>query len=41
VLRGGSFNNEPGNVRCANRDRNTPTNANANNGFRVVLGVVR
>jgi len=40
-LRGGSFNNEPGNVRCANRDRNNPSNANANNGFRVVMGEVR
>ena len=38
VLRGGSFNNQPGNVRCANRDRNQPTTPNANNGFRVALG---
>ena len=40
VLRGGSFNNQPGNVRCANRDRNQPTKPNANNGFRVALGSV-
>jgi hypothetical protein len=40
VLRGGSFNNKPGNMRCANRDRNQPGNPNANNGFRLCLGVV-
>ena len=38
VVRGGAFNNEPGNVRCANRDRNHPTNTNTNNGFRVCVG---
>ena len=35
VLRGGSFNNETSNVRCAVRNRNNPDNLNDNNGFRV------
>ncbi|MFZ1804926.1 MAG: hypothetical protein E8D48_03455 [Nitrospira sp.] len=34
MLRGGSWNNEPDNVRSANRNRNTPTNRNDNIGFR-------
>ncbi|MFY4727482.1 SUMF1/EgtB/PvdO family nonheme iron enzyme [Nitrospira sp. BLG_2] len=34
ALRGGSWNNEPDNVRSANRNRNTPTNRNDNIGFR-------
>jgi len=37
VLRGGSFNNEDRNVRCAYRNRNNPNNRNNNNGFRVVV----
>jgi len=37
VLRGGSFNNNATNVRCANRNRNNPDNRNNNVGFRVVL----
>jgi len=37
VLRGGAFNNNDNNVRCADRNNNTPDNANINNGFRVVL----
>lgn len=38
MLRGGAFNNNENNVRCANRNRNNnPDNANDNNGFRVVL----
>ena len=37
VLRGGSFNNNDRNVRCAARDGNNPNNQNRNNGFRVVL----
>ncbi|MBE7474125.1 MAG: hypothetical protein DPW09_27635 [Anaerolineae bacterium] len=37
VLRGGAFNNEANNVRCAARNRNNPNNRNNNNGFRVVL----
>ena len=36
VLRGGSFNNNDQNVRCADRNRNNPDNRNRNNGFRVV-----
>ncbi len=34
VLRGGSWNNNPNNLRAANRNNNTPTNRNNNNGFR-------
>ena len=41
VLRGGSFANEPGHCRCANRVGNSPVGAHAPNGFRVVLGVAR
>ncbi|HEX9971515.1 MAG TPA: SUMF1/EgtB/PvdO family nonheme iron enzyme [bacterium] len=37
MLRGGSFNNNQRNVRCANRNRNNPDNRNDNWGFRVVL----
>ena len=33
--RGGSWNNNPQNLRSANRNRNTPTNRNNNLGFRV------
>jgi hypothetical protein len=36
VLRGGSFNNNnPDNLRCANRNNNSPDNRNNNNGFRI------
>ena len=35
VLRGGSFNNNEENVRCAYRNHNQPNNRNNNNGFRV------
>jgi hypothetical protein len=35
VLRGGSWNNKPRNVRSANRNNNTPDNRNNNVGFRV------
>lgn len=35
VVRGGSFNNNARNVRCAVRNRNR--NWNDNNGFRVVV----
>jgi formylglycine-generating enzyme required for sulfatase activity len=35
VLRGGSWNNNPTNLRSANRNRNTPDNRNNNNGFRL------
>ncbi|HKI17725.1 MAG TPA: formylglycine-generating enzyme family protein [Isosphaeraceae bacterium] len=34
LLRGGAFNNQPANVRSANRNRNLPTNRNTNYGFR-------
>lgn len=36
VNRGGSWNNEPRNVRSANRNRNTPDNRNNNLGFRLL-----
>ncbi len=36
-LRGGSFNNESRNVRCAYRNRNNPNNRNNNIGFRIVV----
>lgn len=36
VLRGGAFNNNRQNVRCAYRNRNHPTNRNNNVGFRVL-----
>ena len=35
VVRGGAWNNNPANVRSANRNRNTPANRNNNVGFRV------
>jgi formylglycine-generating enzyme required for sulfatase activity len=43
VLRGGSWNNDnPNNLRAANRNRNNPDNRNNNNGFRgVALRVLR
>jgi formylglycine-generating enzyme required for sulfatase activity len=37
VLRGGSYNNEGSNLRCAYRNNNNPNNRNDNNGFRVVV----
>jgi hypothetical protein len=40
VLRGGSWNNNPQNLRSANRNRNTPTNRNNNNGFRVASTLI-
>ncbi len=33
-MRGGSWNNNPQNVRVSNRNRNEPTNRNNNIGFR-------
>jgi len=35
ALRGGSWNNEPQNVRAANRNNNEPAKRNNNNGFRL------
>ena len=35
VVRGGSWNNNPRNLRAANRNRNTTGNRNNNSGFRV------
>ncbi|RIK60467.1 hypothetical protein DCC62_28205 [candidate division KSB1 bacterium] len=35
VVRGGAFNNNHRNVRCAYRNRNNPNNWNNNIGFRV------
>jgi len=37
VLRGGSFNNNQQNARCAYRNNNHPNNWNNNIGFRVVV----
>jgi len=37
VNRGGSWNNDAGNCRAANRNRNRPDNTNNNLGFRVCL----
>ena len=36
VIRGGSWNNNPQNLRSANRNNNTPDNSNDNIGFRLV-----
>lgn len=35
VLRGGSWNNNRDNARCAYRNDNNPDNDNDNNGFRL------
>jgi len=37
VIRGGSWNNDARNARCAYRNRNDPEDYNTNIGFRVVL----
>lgn len=36
MIRGGSWNNKPANLRSANRNRNNPDNRNNNLGFRLV-----
>ena len=36
-MRGGSWNNNRKNARCAYRNRNEPDNFNNNIGFRLVL----
>ena len=38
LLRGGSFANEPRNLRSGIRNRNRPENRNSNRGFRCALG---
>jgi len=35
VIRGGSWNNKPENLRVSNRNRNNPDNRNNNIGFRL------
>ncbi len=40
VLRGGAFNNNQNNVRCAYRNRNNPNNRNNNIGFRLVVSTL-
>ena len=37
MLRGGSWNNNENNVRCARRNNNQPQNRNNNRGVRVVV----
>jgi formylglycine-generating enzyme required for sulfatase activity len=37
VVRGGSWNNNQNNARCAYRNRNEPDNWNNNIGFRIVV----
>ncbi|MBF0564936.1 MAG: SUMF1/EgtB/PvdO family nonheme iron enzyme [Nitrospirae bacterium] len=39
VIRGGSWNNNPNNLRCSNRNNNAPTDRNNNVGFRIVHGL--
>ncbi len=41
VLRGGSWNNNRYNARCANRNDNNPDNDNDNNGFRLATRAPR
>jgi formylglycine-generating enzyme required for sulfatase activity len=40
VVRGGAFNNNERNVRCAYRNNRNPNNFNRNNGLRVVVAHV-
>jgi formylglycine-generating enzyme required for sulfatase activity len=35
MIRGGSWNNKPANLRVANRNRHKPDNRNNNLGFRL------
>ncbi|MFQ5630219.1 MAG: SUMF1/EgtB/PvdO family nonheme iron enzyme [bacterium] len=35
-MRGGAYNNDADNLRCAYRNNNIPTNRNNNVGFRCV-----
>ncbi|MFZ5919062.1 MAG: hypothetical protein ACOYZ7_19180 [Chloroflexota bacterium] len=40
MVRGGSWNNNRNNARCANRNRNNPNNWNNNLGLRVAVSHV-
>ena len=40
MLRGGAYNNNPRNVRCAYRNRNNPEDRNDNIGFRLVASTL-
>jgi formylglycine-generating enzyme required for sulfatase activity len=40
VVRGGSWNNNPQNLRAANRNRNTPDKRNNNLGFRLASTMI-
>lgn len=40
MRRGGAFNNNQRNARCAYRNNNHPDNINNNLGFRVVLSTL-
>jgi hypothetical protein len=40
VVRGGAFNNNDRNLRCAYRNNNDPNNRNNNIGFRVVVSTL-
>ena len=39
IVRGGSWNNNQDNARCAYRNRNNPWNDNNNLGFRVMVSI--
>jgi formylglycine-generating enzyme required for sulfatase activity len=41
VLRGGSWNNNQSNARCAYRNNNNPDNHNDNNGVRLATRPAR
>ena len=41
MLRGGSWNNNTNNLRCANRNNNNPVNENNNIGFRSARGILQ
>jgi len=41
VVRGGSWNNNPQNLRVSNRNNNSPANRNNNVGFRCAREVER
>jgi len=41
VGRGGTFNNSPGNTRCASRETGHPSPSDSIYGFRVAVGPER